>query len=118
MNKLNLNYEPDDPNETCKYPRCRNCYHEDNSDSHMCDKCILYHKNPKTIFRSMVNLSPFEILISGDVSTKDLKLVSTRFIDQFVKSANRECRDITAIFNKNIETLSSEYKCRNNSDSN
>lgn len=112
---LNLNYEPDDPNETCKYPRCRNCFNE---DTERCCDCILNVYNPKTIFRSMVNLSPFEILISGDISTKDLKLVSTRFIDQFVKSANRECRDITAIFNKNIETLSSEYKCRNNSDSN
>lgn len=106
MKVMNLNYEPEDPNETHKFPRCRYCF---NDDTERCADCILNDYNPKTIFKLMTVLSPYEILINKNLKQEDLKLVSTDFIKQFVESAFEEFREVTEHIDANMQLINQHF---------
>lgn len=102
MNKMNLNYEPDDPNEICEFPRCRNCF---NDDTERCSDCVLNIYNPKTVFRSISYMSPYEILINNELKEEDIELVSDQFIKDFLQSAIKEIVEIKRMIDCNMNLI-------------
>lgn len=103
--KLNFNYEPENPNDESFLPKCKRCFNE---DTERCRDCVLNEYNPKTIFRMMTFLTPYEILINKDITQKDIELVSDEFKLYFANQVLEEFKEIICSIESNMKILTND----------